>query len=277
MRTRWMDGTAPHKSGRCQDRFDNNTQSSLDLRYLTHTIHVTMQISIRYNSIEYWAHLRCAGIRRAQYTNTWTCHIHKESRLTTHGYITTPTLPSHPATLPTPPQSKHRHTSHTHPVPTGTAFPSPSHARTLSVYTHHMQHQQQYTHHSHIIHRIHIGYQDNLTDRPKFTTGLQTPHKYTDPAVKVGKISYCRSTYTESKTNLMSSNCLFTTHIQLSAQLRKPSSPLKQNLPNYITSPQCAPIGCTRQGVGLLHSLENLHSLQQTYLRPLLHTAHTFK
>ena len=36
----------------------------------------------------------------------------------------------------------------------------------------------------------------------------------------------------------------------------------------YITSQQCAPIGCTRQEVGSLHSLETTsHSLQQTYLR----------
>ena len=43
--------------------------------------------------------------------------------------------------------------------------------------------------------------------------------------------------------------------------------------PKYITSQQCMPIGCTRQEVGSLHSLETtLHSLQQTYLRPSIHT-----
>ena len=44
--------------------------------------------------------------------------------------------------------------------------------------------------------------------------------------------------------------------MQTSSQFRKPSSPLKPKHPKYITSQQCAPIGCTRQGVGLLHSLE---------------------
>ena len=45
-------------------------------------IHVRKQISIRCNMIEQWVHLRCAGIRQAQYTDTWTCHLHRESRLT---------------------------------------------------------------------------------------------------------------------------------------------------------------------------------------------------
>ena len=39
MRTRSMAGTAPHKSRRCRhkSRSDNNTQSSLDLRYMSQT------------------------------------------------------------------------------------------------------------------------------------------------------------------------------------------------------------------------------------------------
>ena len=40
-------------------------------------IHVRKQISIRCNRIEHWVHLRCAGIRQAQYTYTWTCHLHR--------------------------------------------------------------------------------------------------------------------------------------------------------------------------------------------------------
>ena len=49
-----------------------------------------------------------------------------------------------------------------------------------------MQHKQQYMHHSHRNNRTHnIGYYDNLTNRPRTTTGLLTPHKHTDPAVKV--------------------------------------------------------------------------------------------
>ena len=66
---------------------------------------------------------------------------------------------------------------------------------------------------------------------------------------------------------------LFTTHMQTSSQFRKPSSPLKPKHQKYITSHQCAPIGCTRQEVGSLHSLETTsYSLQQTYLRLLIHT-----
>ena len=66
--------------------------------------------------------------------------------------------------------------------------------------------------------------------------------------------------------------------MQISSQFRKPSSPLKQTHQKYITSPPCVPIGCTRQKVGSIHSLETtLHSLQQTYIRPLIHTTQNFK
>ena len=66
--------------------------------------------------------------------------------------------------------------------------------------------------------------------------------------------------------------------MQTSSQFRKPSSPLKPKHTKYITSQQCAPIGCTRQEVGSLHSLETtLYSLQQTYLQLLIHTTQNFK
>ena len=84
-------------------------------------IHVRKQISIRCNRIEHWVHLRCAGIRQAQYTDTWTCHLHRESRLTPHTDITPPHRsqplskpPTH--SPPTPPQPKHRHMSATLPL-----------------------------------------------------------------------------------------------------------------------------------------------------------------
>ena len=53
-------------------------------------IHVRKQISIGCNRIEHWVHLRCAGIRQAQYPDSWTCHLHRESRLTPHTDITPP-------------------------------------------------------------------------------------------------------------------------------------------------------------------------------------------
>ena len=56
-------------------------------------IHVRKQISIRCSGIEHWVHLRCAGICQAQYTDTWACHLHRESRPTTHTYI----IPPHPS------------------------------------------------------------------------------------------------------------------------------------------------------------------------------------
>ena len=87
MRTRWMAGATANKSGWCrhQSRSDNLKQTSLDLWYLP-----VKKISIRCNRIEHWVHLRCAGIRQAQYTDTWTCHLNRESRLTPHTDITPP-------------------------------------------------------------------------------------------------------------------------------------------------------------------------------------------
>ena len=91
--------------------------------YIYHKqIHGMKPISIRCNMIEYWwVHLRCAGIRLAHYTDTWTCHLHTKSKLTTHTDITPPHPSRHcfkphthsPPTPPTPPQPKHRHTSNT--------------------------------------------------------------------------------------------------------------------------------------------------------------------
>ena len=109
-------------------------------------IHVRKQISIRCNRIEHWVHLRCAGIRQAQYTDTWTCHLHREPRLTPHTDITPPHRsrplskpPTHsPPTPPTPPQPKHRHMSNTHPVPRGLVKPKPNsliHSTPLSTHT----------------------------------------------------------------------------------------------------------------------------------------------
>ena len=92
-----MVGAAPHKSGWCRDesRSDNSNKhvSIYDICYKQ--IHVRRQISIMCNRIEHWVHLRSSGIRQAQYTDTKTCHLHRESRLTTHTDITPP-LPSRP-------------------------------------------------------------------------------------------------------------------------------------------------------------------------------------
>ena len=73
-------------------------------------IHVRKQISLRCNRIEHWVHVRYAGIRQAQYTNTCTCHLHRESRLTPHTDITPPHR-SRPWSKP--PTHSHLH----HPLP----------------------------------------------------------------------------------------------------------------------------------------------------------------
>ena len=82
-------------------------------------IHVRKQISIRCNRIEHCVHLRCAGIRQAQYTDTWTCHLHRESRLTPHTDITPPHRsrplskpPTHSRPLSKPLPTPHLHHPH---------------------------------------------------------------------------------------------------------------------------------------------------------------------
>ena len=130
MRTRCMAAAVAHK--KAGDVETNPGPTTLNKKVwicdICHKqIHVRKQISIRCNRIEHWVYLRCAGIRQAQYTDTWTCHLHRESRLTPHTDITPPHRsrpwskpPTHSLpTPPTPPQPKHRHMSNTPPVPTG--------------------------------------------------------------------------------------------------------------------------------------------------------------
>ena len=242
MRTRCMAGAAPHTNSG-----PTTIQKQIWICDICQKqIHGRKQISIRCNRIEHWEHIQCAGIRPAQCTDTWSCHLHKESGLTQTYYHPTPpdhgpsplptphlhhpyhhnqntetrpTLPllpqdrsspnpiltsTHPLS-PTPPLAKHIHISHTPPtplIPRATLIPStsaaldtkpqphvpptcpalttttpppsptpvlPSPSHLTSQHTH-MQHKQQYTHHSQSNYRIHTGYHDNLTDRPKPTT-----------------------------------------------------------------------------------------------------------
>ena len=76
-------------------------------------IHVRKLISIRCNRIEHWVHLRCAGIRQAQYTDTWTCHLHRESRLTPQTDITPPHRSRPLVQAPYPLPTYTTHTTHT--------------------------------------------------------------------------------------------------------------------------------------------------------------------
>ena len=76
-------------------------------------IHVRTQIPIRCNRIEHWVHLICTGIRQAQYTDPWTCHLHRESRPTFHTDITPP-HPSRPWSMPPTHHPHHRNPNHTH-------------------------------------------------------------------------------------------------------------------------------------------------------------------
>ena len=71
-------------------------------------VHGRKQISIRCNRIEHWVHLRCAVIRPAQHTDTWTCHLHRH---------TSNTPPVHTGLVkPKPNPLIHSAPSHTHPT-----------------------------------------------------------------------------------------------------------------------------------------------------------------
>ena len=111
MRSRWMTGAAPHESGGDVETNPSPTTSHkrvwiCDICYKQ--IPVRKQISIRCNRIELWVHLRCAGIRQEQYTDTWTCHLHRESRLTSH--TDTPPLQTGPIPHPLPTYTTATHT-----------------------------------------------------------------------------------------------------------------------------------------------------------------------
>ena len=115
MRTHWMAGNTPLKAGDVETEPGPTTsRKQVWICDLCHRqVQAKKQISIRCNRIEYWVqHVRCAGIRLAQYTDTWTCHHHKTSILTTHKDIKSP----HPAiSWHKPPTHS---TTHTPPPPT---------------------------------------------------------------------------------------------------------------------------------------------------------------
>ena len=92
-----MVGAALHKSGWCRDesRSDNSNKRVCICDICYKQIHVMKQISIMCNRIDHWVHLRRSSIRQAQYTDTRTCNLHREYRLTTHTDITSP-HPSRP-------------------------------------------------------------------------------------------------------------------------------------------------------------------------------------
>ena len=104
MRTRWMAGAAAHKRGWCRDQYRSATlNKQVWICDVCHKqIHVRKQLSIRCNRIEHCVHLRCAGIRQAQYTDTWTLipaiyTKNPDSHLTQHN-----TSPPHPILVQAP-------------------------------------------------------------------------------------------------------------------------------------------------------------------------------
>ena len=152
-----------------------------------------------------------------------------------------------------------------HPDPT---LPSPSHPHTLTIHTHAIQttvHASQSPQQPHAQHRVLRQPHKQTKDYHRTTNTTQThrPSSKSERNLIILKVNIngLRNKLEELKLLIPRHTC------RTSSQFRKPSSPLKPKHLKYITSQQCVPIGCTRQEVGSLHSLETTsHSLQQIYL-----------
>ena len=166
-------------------------------------------------------------------------------------------------------------TPHPDPPP---PLPSPSHPHTLTAHTHATQttvHASQSPQQPRAQHRV-----------------LRQPHKQTKDYHRTTNTTQTHRPSSKSERNLIilqvNINVLrnkleelklliHDTHADI-ITIQESSSPLKPKHQKYITSQQCTPIGCTRQDVGSLHSFETTsHSLQQTYLRLLIHTTQNIK
>ena len=110
----------------------------------------------------------------------------------------------------------------------------------------------------------------DLPSTQKIQTHTEHIHNTTPPLPTLVQVPYILPTYTTH-----------TTATKIQAQVQHSPCPGKaQTQFSHPLSTNTAPsqIGCTRQDVGSLHSLETTsHSLQQTYLRLLIHTTQNFK
>ena len=149
------------------------------------------------------------------------------------------------------------HSSHPHlPRTTTPALPSSSYFNIFAADTHATQttvHASQSPQQPHPQHRVtqQPHRQTNDYHSTTNTTQAHIPSSKTEINLMIPQVNI-----NGIKTNSRSSDCLFTTHMNISSHFRKPSSPLKSNHAKYITSQQCATIGCTRQERGSSHSLE---------------------
>ena len=176
---------------------------------------------------------------------------------------------SHPLTPspPTQPRAKYIHMSHTPPTPLTTlisgtspvldkppeprvphihplttttpppdptpALPSPSHTHTLTTHTHatqttvHASQSPQLSHSQHIVPRQ-PHKQTNDHHRTTNTTQTHRPSSKSEINLIILQVNINRL-----RKNSWSSNCLFTTHVQTSSYLRKPSSPQGRRWVHY--------------------------------------------
>ena len=217
MRTHWMAGTAPKKAGDVETNPDPiTTHKQVWIGDTCHKqIQDRKQISIRFNMIKHWVPQRCADIRLTQYRHTshtplfpqdWSkpillstqpSHLLHRPEPNTYTFFKLQLISSH-----APHSSLARHLRKTHylnhmyhlhtynlhssqPYPPPSPTPNIAVSHTLSQYTY-------------IEHKT-TGHVSQLPKSPhphrvprqshSQTTYLHTPHKHTNPAVKVKKIS----------------------------------------------------------------------------------------
>ena len=132
-----------------------------------------------------------------------------------------------------------------------------------------MQHKQQYIHHSHSNQRIYTGYQDNLTDRPRTTTRLQIPHKHTDP--EGGGNDHSAGQHKRNQNKLEELKLLIhDTHADIiTIQETRLTHKANTQKVHKLTTGRTDRLH--KAGMG------SSHSLQHTFLRPLIHTTQSFK
>ena len=138
-----------------------------------------------------------------------------------------------------------------HPFPTP-AFLSTSHHHTLSADTHatqttvHASQSQQPPHPHRVPRQPHRQTKDD--HMATYTTQGHRPSSKSEINIIILQVNI------NGIKNSRSSNCLFTTHMQTSSQLRNPSSPLKSKHPKYITSQVCEPISQLQTFIYLLET-----------------------
>ena len=125
-------------------------------------------------------HLRFAGIRQKQYTDSWTYHLHRESRLITHTDLTPPlqTLFQSPYPLPTYTTATQANTCYPGVKLLNVKITSHIPKHKLTLWKEHLDAHWDHMHNTHILWNTHTRYiQQSISTHPKqFHNIQQQPH-----------------------------------------------------------------------------------------------------